>query len=193
MRRILGLAGPVGAGKTTLAGQLGRHGFARLPFAQALRDEVLQKFPRTLWAHLATKDERLVFLTEAERFDRIAQALLVKSDHFFRAILQEFGTEVRRADDPDYWVKRWMARAANVERIVADDMRFPNECRAVRDLGGWLVRVERPGCLGRDGHESERALDGWTDWDRIVTNSGDFADLTVEADRLVKALEAHPG
>ena len=191
MRLILGLAGPIGAGKTTLAEALAQCGFVRVPFAQALRDEVLQKFPRTLRAHLLSRDERLVFLTDQEWADRVAQAVWGKADPFFRAILQEFGTDVRRADDPDYWVKRWTERVLALDRAVADDMRFPNECRAVRDLGGWLVRVERPGCLGRESHESERALDGWADWDWIVKNDGDEADLAAEAGRLVSAMKAH--
>ena len=189
----MGLAGPIGAGKTALADALGRHGFARLPFAQALRDEVLQKFPRTLRAHLLSKDERLVFLTDREWADRVAQVVWGKADPFFRAILQEYGTEVRRADDPGYWVKRWTATVAGLDRAVADDMRFPNECQAVRDLGGWLVRVERPGHARGDPHLSEQALIEWVDWDWVVKNDGDLDDLLAEADRLVKAIEAHRG
>jgi len=193
MRLVVGLAGPIGAGKTALADALGRHGFARLPFAQALRDEVLQKFPRTLRAHLLSKDERLVFLTDREWADRVAQAVWGKADPFFRAILQEYGTDVRRSDDPDYWVKRWTGHAQTLERSVADDMRFPNECRAVRDLGGWLVRIERPGHDRGDPHPSEQALAEWSDWDWTVKNDGDLNDLLAEAARLVKAIEAHRG
>lgn len=185
---ILGLAGPIGVGKTTLAQQLGQRGFVRVPFAEAIREEVLAKFPRTLRAHLLSKDEQLVFLTDAEWLDRVSRALLTKTDPFFRAILQEMGTEVRRADDPDYWVKRWTERVRGLERAVADDMRFPNECQAVRDLGGWLIKVERAGYERRDGHESERALDDWKDWDMVVKNDGGLDQLTETASGLALLL-----
>jgi len=62
-----------------------------------------------------------------------------------RRLLQEYGTEVRRHDDPDYWVKRYAEAATKLERVVTPDVRFLNEAAAVRALGGLVVRVVRPG------------------------------------------------
>jgi hypothetical protein len=40
-------------------------------------------------------------------------------------------------------------------------MRFPNEAEAIRDAGGVLVRITRPGVASPVRHASEGGLDGW--------------------------------
>jgi hypothetical protein len=79
-----------------------------------------------------------------------------------RRLLQVYGTEFRRVQDPDYWVKRTMERIkADSPRIaLISDMRFKNEFAAVKAIGGVTVRVERPGFTsGAEGHVSETELD----------------------------------
>jgi len=79
-----------------------------------------------------------------------------------RRLLQIFGTEYKRAADPDYWVKRTMERICTEASEIAllSDMRFLNEFRAVKEMGGITVRVERPNFTsGAEGHISETELD----------------------------------
>lgn len=89
-----------------------------------------------------------------------------------RFILQQYGTEFRRAADKDYWMKKGMFRAndyiRNGKDVVFDDVRFPNEARAIRAAGGLIVRVltptnirkQRLGELPPD-HASETAMDNF--------------------------------
>jgi hypothetical protein len=78
-----------------------------------------------------------------------------------RVLLQWYGTEYRRAQDKDYWVKRGMYSAANsgADLVVFDDVRFPNEYTYIGAAGGVRVKVSRLGWKSDvPEHESETAL-----------------------------------
>ena len=164
---ILGIAGHMRSGKDTLAAYFVRaHGFARVGFADALKDEVLTRLPRTLAAIGELAYPELSTLA-------IGAYLLKTKPPVIRALLQEYGTQVRRADDPAYWLDRWEERRPVWGNVVAPDVRFTNEAEHVKAIGGMVVRVERPG-HGGDGHESER-LD--FPWDHVFQNAGTIQDL----------------
>jgi hypothetical protein len=94
---------------------------------------------------------------------------------------QKLGTDaVRNNLHPDAWVIALMSQYHPQDYWVIDDVRFPNEAQAIRDRGGILVRIVRPSTVegGRDhGHESETALDTWTDWDLMIHSNSDEAHL----------------
>lgn len=89
-----------------------------------------------------------------------------------RSLLQWWGTEYRRAKDPDYWVTRLEKTLSAHQPDVAliTDVRYPNEAEAVKRWGGTLVRVIRDGepDYAVSAHESESALDGY-EWDYTLT------------------------
>ena len=89
-----------------------------------------------------------------------------------RELLQRHGTEFRRTQDPNYWVGLLMshisaARLAYInactdckvpvrmEKVIISDVRFPNEAEAIRDRGGKIWRVIRPGVKPVNDHSSE--------------------------------------
>lgn len=92
-----------------------------------------------------------------------------------RRLLQWWGTDLRRSEDPDYWVKVGIqsAKAAQygvfAEAVpVFTDVRFPNEADAIRKEGGIIVRVMAPFDLRVErlgqhppNHASETAMDGY--------------------------------
>jgi len=90
-----------------------------------------------------------------------------------RTLLQWYGTNYRRAQDPNYWVGRLQARLQfeNPPMALITDVRFPNECEAVHAMGGYLVKVVRttPPDVDVPPHPSECALDGYTGWDYTLT------------------------
>lgn len=105
---------------------------------------------------------------------------------------QIYGTDFRRALDPDYWTK--LAVAAARQEIEAGnfpyftDVRFPNEVEALASIGGLTIRLEvspaeqarrlkqRDGRVPEPGelvHGSETALDGYDKFDiRVCTDAG---------------------
>lgn len=124
-----------------------------------------------------------------------------------RLVLQRWGTDVRRATDPDYWVRIALADAVRVTAsgrpAYFSDTRFPNEVAWSQAFGFAVVRLEvsfatqRARALARDGldlaaadpklaHASETALDGYVGFDLVVDNDHDEPDRTVAviADRL---------
>jgi len=115
-----------------------------------------------------------------------------------RKAMQTLGTDWGRRLNPDVWVTAfglWRAkheeRAAEVFDIppaiwVVTDVRFPNEFDKVKELGGVVWRVVRPGFEAPVGsHESETALDRFT-FDRVIVNDGTLEGL---ADKVRTALQ----
>lgn len=95
----------------------------------------------------------------------------------WRTLLQWWGGEYRRSQDPEYWVKRLAERIREDAPEVAliSDMRYPNESFWVKRVGGFIVRVRRLGFTPINEHISETAFDGMEDsfWDfRIDASEG---------------------
>lgn len=155
---VIGIAGRAGAGKDTAAAALVRDlGFVRVGFADALKAEVRTRLRRTLLAIARTQ----WWIEEGRSEDEQLDDLLTVKPEPIRALLQEYGTDVRRAENPAYWLAAWCDRVAHRvahrPRVVVPDVRFENEMRLVKDLGGWLIHVSRPGLPLRSvaGHVSE--------------------------------------
>ena len=167
--RIIGLTGAGGAGKDTTADVLCElvPGAMRFAFADALREEIAQAFG---------VDARMLAnpITKQVRFDRLAMRhcadagflqyaweLSLLDALMPRTLMQRWG-DYRRASDPDwYLLPALRARLLAVEQqrpmLIVTDVRFPNEARWLRNVGGELWRIVRPGViLGR--HDSDIAL-----------------------------------
>jgi dephospho-CoA kinase len=108
-----------------------------------------------------------------------------------RRLLQLWGTDVRRAVDPDYWVKQTIRSTVEIlatdRAVFITDARFVNEVEQARALGFCLVRVEVDPAVrsarlaARDGldldpaaerHPSELQLATYEHFDAWVDNSG---------------------
>jgi hypothetical protein len=101
----------------------------------------------------------------------------------YRLLLQFWGTEFKRGMVCDsYWIDKMRTQlesdaADGVDVVFVPDMRFPNEADLVKALGGYNVRILRPGIDDGDGHASEHALDNYEDWDAVVENESDLEEL----------------
>jgi hypothetical protein len=216
---IIGFAGKAASGKTTAARYLQSSLPGEtliLPMAMVLRDEA-EDFLRRAGAeeHVplvygSQEDKVRVFHVDTAR----ALAACSQWTHFIeehrdiqdragltavtvRRLLQWWGTEYRRAQDPDYWTKAWGRRAEQYDlariHILVDDVRFMNELNVIRAHGGLIVKIERPGFLGANNHSSETSLDGFTDWDAIVINDGTLELFREKLGQLVAGGFANKG
>ena len=97
-----------------------------------------------------------------------------------RLLLQWWGTDYRRSQDEDYWVKQLkkVVEQDKPEFALITDFRFPNEAKIL----DFKVKIERDVLI--NDHPSEHALDNFKDWDIVLLN-----DSSVEALR-EKAIEA---
>lgn len=103
-------------------------------------------------------------------------------------LLQWWGTEYRRAQDPDYWVDKTFAAIPDcLDLAMITDVRFLNEVQAVEKRGGYSIKVERLDELGKPfvapdrqaTHISEIALNDYP-WNFHLKIPNGHAALTCE-------------
>jgi hypothetical protein len=143
--RLVAFCGAKGSGKSAACEALVRLGYKRLAFADPLREVCSAVFG----------------LTPIEMGDPVLKECEIgrwphQSPRF---ILQRVGTESFRTYWPDVWIEALKRRAAEIGRahpICVSDLRFPNEQRTIKDMGGVVVRITRPdAAAAADAHESE--------------------------------------
>ncbi len=211
---ILGFAGKAATGKTTAAKHMAPllDKVCRIvPMAMVLRDEV-EGFLRAIGAEESVplvygcQDDkvRIFYVDEAKALARCPQwAHFVGENREIqdrpgqtavtvRRILQWWGTEYRRAQDPDYWTKAWGRKVEQFElahmHVLVDDVRFMNELNVIREHGGLIVKIERPGFDGANNHASETSLDEYQAWDRVIVNDGTLTEFMAEIEQLAVML-----
>lgn len=161
--KLIALCGAAGAGKDTVADMLPAR---KLAFADALYREVAQafgeseewlkrrEFKETLqWELRVDACQHEAFCGYLRWSGNIYQGSSDDGQHprSPRQILQWWG-DYRRAQDPDYFVKLMRPEGDT----VITDVRFPNEAALIRQLGGQLWQIRRPGYeAGGTGHASD--------------------------------------
>jgi hypothetical protein len=111
-----------------------------------------------------------------------------------REFLQKLGTDALRDKlHPNVWINALFAdyttdmsgysdrmSGADIEDLypnwIITDCRFSNEALAVKDHGGIIVRINRPGIDAVNAHPSETGLDTWA-FDHVITNEGSKEEL----------------
>jgi hypothetical protein len=170
---IVSLTGLAGSGKDTVADTLvAQKGFTKVAFADALRAEVAAAFDIDV-AHLTQREtkEHPISTLALDRcldpkFVRCMatvfataglSATLLSAPRSPRQIMQWWGTEYRRAQDDDYWVKRLYDTLMHAftfqfcDLFVIPDCRFENEAVFVRRNHGQIWQVVRPGLDPTEG------------------------------------------
>lgn len=175
--KIIGLIAEKRHGKDTTAEQLiaSGTGWQRLSFADPLYAEVAEAFgleDESLLRDDATKDtpqDAMALMNCSDReFVRIAYGLIDITDMPTettpipcvplspRQVLQWWGKEYRRAQDPLYWIKPILPLLVSGAKYITTDIRFDTEIELVEEHNGVFVHVERPGRVTTKGtHESD--------------------------------------
>ena len=150
MPEILGLVGYARSGKDSVASILiEEYGFERVSFADPIRNAVYTLNPYVTEAGL-----RIQPLIDILGWD----AVKVQYQEV-RRLLQVFGTEVAREQWSDsFWVDLGFSKMQPDGKYVITDVRFPNEAEAVRNRGGILWRIHRPGVGPVNNHASDNHI-----------------------------------
>ena len=158
---LIALVGKAGAGKTTVADYLvANYGYKKINFKDALVAEMRQKFPDVLremghFYHVTSKTWAAKFPELDTKTETLIDYLFQDKPPIMRALMQNYGTEVVRAQDPQHWINAWQNKINEGDKIVVDDCRFLNEADAVKLNGGKIIRVEMIGYVERLKHSSE--------------------------------------
>lgn len=170
---IIGVSGYAQSGKDEIAKITKEYGFERAAFADTLRESLMALNP-LIGLGVYLKDfVTMVGWDEAKR----------KSPEV-RRLLQRMGTETgRKIFGENIWVNRTLSSLDPTKHYILTDVRYKNEANAIRDLGGQMWRVTRPGTGPVNNHKSEVDLDDYS-FDFTLKNNGDLANL----DYLVKKM-----
>ena len=149
MRRIIGLTGLAGSGKSTVAKLLESYGYDIVKFASPLKNML-----RAYLVTLGVDGDTIERMIEGDLKEVPSQLLAGRTP---RHAMQTLGTEWgRNAMSKTFWVDAWSSTAAGHERIVCDDCRFPNEIDTLREQGAVIVNIVRPDAQTSAGnHASE--------------------------------------
>jgi len=194
---IIGICGLIGSGKDTIADFLVKeHNFQKLSFADKLKDSVAEMFEWDRQLLDGKTDESRAWREKSDEF----WSKEMGRDITPRYVLQVFGTECMRDGFYDgVWVslaKKKILDNPNINWVIPD-VRFPNEIKAIKNLGGkiiWVTRGELPEWYDdavkavsgsnyhlnemkrRQIHSSEWA---WVDtkFDNVIANDNTIDDL----------------
>lgn len=174
MTKIIAFTGAAGSGKSTAAKILYKRGYNLVKFAGALKG---------MLASIGLTKEHL----EGDLKNQPCSLLGGQTPRF---AMQTLGTEWGRnimADD--FWIHLWKIHAQRSNFVVVDDLRFPNEAAAVRDLGGTIVRITRPASLQNTNyaHASETEMSLIIP-DVTIENTGSLLQFEGEIETLMDPL-----
>lgn len=174
----------------------GSYNILRISFATRLRDEIhdamtahwKQHFPGIARVH--KDDHQLAMKIVCEwagvEYDRNPVFDDLNPFGKQRKLQQWWGTELRRAENPRYWLNHVEGQIATAvpDVVLLDDLRFPNEHEWVR-ANGIAVKTTRLGHApisnGIPGHVSEQALANHKFDYYITVNDGELAELRAMA------------
>jgi hypothetical protein len=114
-----------------------------------------------------------------------------------RDFLQKLGTDaMRNGLHTNVWVNALMAdyectpadrapQGWDCDNWIITDTRFSNEATAIKEKGGIIIRIDRPGCKPVNAHPSETSLDRWN-FDYRIANVSDLFSLKVTVQNILK-------
>jgi hypothetical protein len=217
---LVGILGISGAGKDTTADLLVQdHGFVKVSLADPVK-----QIARRVYAF---SDEQLWGPGQAKvapdkRYPRPDGSFLTP-----REALQSLGTEWGRGCYPNTWVELGIrtahellldggvslqyshqlgihkrqdglrGRTRSVIGVVIPDVRFKNEVAAIKESGGLLVKISRPGAglpgaLGLHSSETEQASIPDSAFDKVLQNTGTIEDLRLMVDAFMRQISGCP-
>jgi hypothetical protein len=181
IKLLIGLAGPARCGKSTAQAILAdKFGLARINFADPIKDALTTMLDVDFHA-LSGQDK---------------EAPLPGFGKSPRQLMQTLGTEWgRELCGAEFWTQvaeRRLALLENAEGdhfqgVVFSDVRFASEAQWIRNAGGTVIHLSRPGVAPVHAHRSEAGIP-LNKGDLIVANNSDLDELRSRLSQAVDAL-----
>lgn len=182
---VIALHGFAQTGKDTTAELLAKHGYARVAFADPIRDMLAESNPL-----VTVKNGDKIYLDELIRTVGWDEAKVLFPE--VRELLQNFGMAGRHHLGRDVWAnaanRRIRRHLAAGWRVVVTDLRFDNEATILQqsyDARLLLAEVIRPGVGPVNGHISDQGLPRELfDW--ALVNDGTLEDLARRVEQMLR-------
>ena len=149
-KRIVGLAGPKGVGKSTFANQL----------AFEYYQEGYESLVRVMSFATPLK-EMLGCIVHNDYIKEDKEKIIPHLGVSARYCLQTLGTEWgRNTINHNIWVNiaKHNIEESDCQIFIIDDVRFDNEAKMILDMGGEVWKLSRDGIGRADGHISESGV-----------------------------------
>jgi len=169
---IIGVSGKLGSGKDSVANLIKKynHKIQQKAFAYKLK-EIVSILTSCPIEDTMTQEGKNKFIPEF--------------DMTIGQMLQQLGTNVlREGFNKNVWINALLIELKKIEGdYIITDCRFKNEAAAIKNAGGYLIRIERPinpiaANSNRDlTHPSETDLDDYTEFDVVIQNDSDLISL----------------
>ena len=203
---IFGIVGKKRSGKDSVAKALSFSGVQRIAFADELKRHAMElwdlSFEQVYGDDLKeVVDERWgvsprhflqVFGTEVCRnahVDTWTRKTLHLIDTAFRGgpvLLPDLKhREFRKFRFNHQSARIWAGETLGGDVWSIPDVRFRNEAQVVKDRGGYVIKVIRPGLVSDDTHQSEVEVD-LIEADHTIVNDGAMADLEAKVSDLAR-------
>ena len=194
MTTLYAFTGKKESGKSTAAKYVAeKTGAVRINFKDALVQEMKENFPdllegirHDLWYTICTKTD------DWEQEMPSIDDLFDEKPPLMRALMQNYGTEVRRGDNPDYWTQKWFYKVNQLDNVVTDDVRFLNEAKGVKLFGGVIIRIIRSDITSTKGHLSETEMDQIEADYTVEVEKGDLIGLYQQLDAIIGDAKTNP-
>lgn len=199
--RLIGITGPAGSGKDTVANFLVREfGYSKFSFAAALKDVLAALFSWDRSLLEGDTEESRVWRDTEDAF----WSAKFESKFTPRIAMQTIGTDLfRKLFNDDIWIyaleNKLNTAFKESTNVVITDVRFPNEIKLVKTLNGLMFEVSS-GTTPKyyelakwvnttkasldvvkkqypDVHESEYAWIGINSPDHLIRNDGTIEEL----------------
>ena len=182
---LIGLSGKIGCGKSYLSNYFIDENpeYIRIGFADVLKKECSETYDYFLEWNYSEEGKGMI----------VNHPDLPRKNMLVREILQWHGTDYRREQDPDYWIRKMIdiLLAEEIPKtVIIDDIRFINEAEMIKGAGGLLVRIWpypewKPGPYA--DHKSETELDNYAEFDLILTPEfGQLKECVPAIEQLIK-------
>lgn len=182
---IIAFSGRIGSGKSELAKICQNKGFEKLYFALPLKQlvanlihvgiEDINPLKNVEKKYKFTKKDYIYLANETNiPFETIRDEMKNVKFNTVRQLLQFIGTDLIRKYNQNWHVNKIKTMIDENKNYVFDDVRFPNELKLIKELGGDCWFIIRPTINNVSNHISEISLT-WKDFDdKVIINDGNL-------------------
>jgi hypothetical protein len=136
-------------------------------FADKLKDICYQLYK---WAGVK-------YLEYYENNPSAKETYLPKIGMTVRQLWIQVGNRLRDIYD-DTWINYLLhSYRDTADLLLISDLRYPNEAKAIHDLGGYCIRIDRYNENINYNDEADIAMNHYNEWDAILDNNGTYSQL----------------